>query len=91
VGRFDARVNTPPGEIFRRQCWISCDPDERSVAAIVELVGTDRFFWASDYPHSEAKPGAMQDLGELGQALTRAAREELFGASAARLYGIELR
>jgi predicted TIM-barrel fold metal-dependent hydrolase len=91
VGRFDARVNTPPGEIFRRQCWISCDPDERSVAAIVELVGADRFFWASDYPHSEAKPGAMQDLGVLGQALSPAAREELFGASAARLYGIDLR
>lgn len=90
VGRFDPRIHTPPGELFRRQCWISCDPDERSVAAIVDLVGSDRFFWASDYPHSEAKPGAMQDLAELGEALSPAAREELFGASAARLYEIEV-
>jgi len=88
VGRFDERVNVPPGELFRRQCFISCDPDERSVPAIVELVGVDRFFWASDYPHSEAKPGTMEDLAELCRRLPANARGELLGASAARLYGI---
>ena len=90
VGRLDPRLRTPPGELFRRQCWIACDPDERSVPAIVDLVGDDRFLWSSDYPHSEANPSGMRDLARLAAALTPRARERLLGANAARLYGLPL-
>lgn len=89
VGRLDPRMKTPPGDLFRRQCWISCDPDERTVPAIIDLVGDDRFLWSSDYPHSEAKPGAMRDLATLCEALAPRARERLLGSNAARLYGID--
>ena len=43
----------PPRFYFDRQCWISCDPDERAVAHIIESVGADKFFWASDFPHPD--------------------------------------
>jgi len=89
VGRFDGRMGERPGELFRRQCFISCDPDERSLAGIVERVGESRFFWASDYPHSEAKPGAMEDLARLCALLPAPAREPLLGSNAAGLYGVE--
>ncbi|MFP8879966.1 MAG: amidohydrolase family protein, partial [Myxococcota bacterium] len=42
-----------PSLYFRRQCWISGDPDETSLAAIIPIVGADRFFWASDFPHPD--------------------------------------
>ena len=29
-----------------RQCYISADPDERTIAALMPLVGEDKFFWA---------------------------------------------
>ena len=89
VGRLDPRLTTLPSELFRRQCWISCDPDERTVPAIVDLVGDDRFLWASDYPHSEANPHGLRDLATLCAALPPRARGRLLGATAARLYGIE--
>lgn len=78
-----------PSEVFKEQCWISCDPDEKTVPAIIDLVGDDRFVWASDYPHHEAKPTTMHDLYEMGTKLGPRARENLFGASAARLYDIK--
>ncbi len=87
VGRF-SRMKRRPSEIFQAQCWISCDPDEKTVPAVIDLVGDDRFVWASDYPHSEAKPGTMQDLHAMGTRLSPRARTNLFGASAAQLYHI---
>ena len=88
---YTSQLKRPPSESFRAQCWISADPDERTVPAIVDLVGNDRFFWSSDYPHSEAKPGTMADLKRMTERLSPTARENLLGASAARLYGIHPR
>src|ERR1700693_2527651 len=35
-----------PSFYFKRQCYISGDPDERSIAALTKIIGEDRFFWA---------------------------------------------
>ena len=56
-----------PSEYFRRQCWISFDPDESMLAftANSPLCGADRIIWASDYPHPDAKfPGVTEELTE---------------------------
>ena len=41
-----------PSEYFRRQCWISFDPDESMLAftANSPLCGADRIIWASRLP-----------------------------------------
>ena len=46
-----------PSAVFRRQCWISFDPDESTLAftARSPLVGASSIVWASDYPHPDAK------------------------------------
>ena len=62
-----------PSEYFRRQCWISFDPDESMLAftANSPLVGADRIVWASDYPHPDAKfPGVTEELREAMTGLT---------------------
>ena len=48
-----------------RTCGIACDPDEKTVPAIIDLVGNDRFFWNSDYPHAEAKLVLRPNASEL--------------------------
>ena len=56
-----------PSDYFKRQCWISFDPDESLLKATAEhpLVGADRIIWASDYPHPDAKiPGVVDELRE---------------------------
>ena len=88
IGRFSRKMTRPPSQLFKAQCWISCDPDEKTVPAIIDLVGDDRFFWASDYPHSEAKPGVMDDLRDMVGLLKPEARAKLLGGNVAELYDI---
>ena len=54
-----------PSEYFQRQVWISCDPDERTIPALAERYGYDRFIWASDFPHADHTPEYVHDLNEL--------------------------
>jgi uncharacterized protein len=42
-----------PSEYVRRQCWISCEPDEPYLKDVVHLIGEDRIVFASDYPHPD--------------------------------------
>ena len=76
-----------PSDYVRRQCWISADPDESALPAIVEHVGNDRFVWATDYPHSDHGGDYMEELHELGERLSPDARRRFYGANAAALYG----
>jgi predicted TIM-barrel fold metal-dependent hydrolase len=80
-----------PSEYFRRQCWISFDPDESTLAftARSPLVGADRIIWASDYPHPDAKiPGVVEELREATAGLDAAAQARILGLNSADLYGL---
>ena len=97
--RFDHHVKvfgsryqaTPPSEVFKRQCYISFDPDEEALAytANSRYVGADRIVWASDYPHPDAKiPGVVRELQEATQDLSNKQRAMIFGENAERLYNL---
>jgi len=80
-----------PSEYFRRQCWISFDPDESMLGftANSPLCGADRIIWASDYPHPDAKfPGVTEELTEALEGLTEAQQRAITSESAIALYGI---
>ena len=80
-----------PSEYFRRQCWISFDPDESMLAftANSPLCGADRIIWASDYPHPDAKfPGVTEELEEALAGLTFEQKRMITSESAIALYGI---
>jgi len=92
VFRFDVPwMKMKPSEYFRRQCWISFDPDESTIAftARSPLVGVDRIIWASDYPHPDAKiPGVVDELRAATASLSEAERARILGLNAAELYGL---
>lgn len=75
-----------PSNHFRRQCWISADPDERALPWIIEHVGTDRFFWASDYPHADHTSDYMEDLRQLITPLSETARRQMLWENVSRVY-----
>ena len=55
----------PPSEYFARQCFISTEPNEHTLPAVVSLLGADNIVFASDYPHPDAIfPGAVRALSE---------------------------
>lgn len=77
-----------PSFYFRRQCWISADPDETTLAAIIPLVGEDRFFWASDFPHPDHAPEYVGHMVRLADGLTPQARAGLLGTNVLRAYRV---
>jgi predicted TIM-barrel fold metal-dependent hydrolase len=85
VGRF-LELTRRPSEYFRRQCFISGDPDETAAPLIMEHVGADRFLWATDYPHPD-HPGTWVDaLMRLVTPLGEEARRQVLGANVRRIY-----
>lgn len=81
--------SAPPSEVFKRQCYISFDPDEEALAytANSKYVGADRIVWASDYPHPDAKiPGIVKELREATETLDETQQRLIFGENARRLY-----
>jgi len=78
-------------EYFKRQCWISFDPGERTPGALGAIAGGDRFVWASDFPHNDAKyPGVVDELRAHNDHLPEAERIGLYGLNASALYGLDL-
>src|SRR5262249_5152346 len=78
-----------PSNSFKRQCWISGDPDEKALAHIVEYVGNDKFFWATDFPHFDHPGNYLEALQNLVTPLSPTARRNLLGDSVARVYGLD--
>jgi predicted TIM-barrel fold metal-dependent hydrolase len=97
LDRMDAIAKVPnaalplthkPSDYFRRQCWISADPEESTIPALMDLVGTDRFFWASDYPHPDHTGDYIAELENLAGKLAPSARAKLLGENVRRCYGM---
>jgi predicted TIM-barrel fold metal-dependent hydrolase len=83
-----AHSKLKPSEYFRRQCWISADPDETTLPGVISVVGEDKFFWASDFPHPDHAPDYIPHLAELVEKLTESGRTALLGENVARVYGL---
>jgi len=78
-----------PSRYFRRQCWVSADPDERALAGVIPFVGADRFFWASDFPHADHAPDYLDNLEQLVALLPEDARPGFLGRNVLECYGIK--
>ncbi|MCH8087012.1 MAG: amidohydrolase, partial [Chloroflexi bacterium] len=77
-----------PSEYFARQCIISTEPDEQATPAMVELLGEDRFVWASDFPHIDADMGTVKELREHIGGMSETAQRKILGENAARVYSL---
>ena len=83
-----AQLSLRPSELFRRQCFISGDPDETAAPHIIDHVGADCFLWATDYPHPD-HPGAWaRALERFVAPLAPATRAKVLGENVRRLYGL---
>lgn len=77
-----------PSFYFRRQCYISADPDERTIPALMELYGADRFFWASDYPHPDHTGDYLNALEQNAERMPPADRARFLGDNVREAYQI---
>jgi uncharacterized protein len=75
-----------PSFYFKRNVWISADPDEHALPAMVELCGEDKFFWASDFPHPDHTGDYIEELEEMAGKLSPSARRKVLGENVMRVY-----
>jgi uncharacterized protein len=75
-----------PSFYFHRNVWISADPDEHALPAMVELCGEDKFFWASDFPHPDHTGDYIEELEEMTGKLSPSARRKILGENVLRVY-----
>lgn len=75
-----------PSDYFRRQCFISGDPDETAAPLTIEHVGADCFLWATDYPHPDHPSTWVHALERFVAPLAPATRAKVLGENVARIY-----
>jgi predicted TIM-barrel fold metal-dependent hydrolase len=75
-----------PSFYFKRNVWVSADPDEKSLPAMVDLCGSDRFIWASDFPHPDHTGDYIEELEEMVEKMPEAKRRNVLGDNVRRVY-----
>ena len=75
-----------PSFYFNRNVWISADPDERTIWAMAQIVGDEKFFWATDYPHPDHPGNYLEELQGMIKGMTPAARRGVLGENVAKAY-----
>lgn len=68
--------------------WVSCEPEEPILPAVVGILGADFIMYASDYPHWDGEwPNSTKPLRERSD-LTDEARRKIAGENARRFYAL---
>jgi len=87
-GHAIARLPLTPSEYFQRQCFVSCDPSERTLAGVIELVGEDVVLFATDYPHPDALGGDLVARIARRPGLAPSAVQKILRGNAERCFGL---
>jgi predicted TIM-barrel fold metal-dependent hydrolase len=82
------RLRRRPSEYLRENVWYVAEPDERSIGAMLDLVGEDRILWGSDFPHIDSKMDAAELIRGSLAGLPPERRAAVLGGNAAALFGI---
>jgi predicted TIM-barrel fold metal-dependent hydrolase len=76
-----------PSEYFRRQCFVSVEPDEAPARYLIDYLGSEQIVFSTDYPHGDAKyPNAVESFLELG--LSDEEKRKILWDNCARFYSI---
>ncbi|PYO12472.1 MAG: hypothetical protein DMD75_07330 [Candidatus Rokuibacteriota bacterium] len=77
-----------PSEYFRRNCWVSVDPDEDVVRHAIPTMGDDNIVISTDWPHDDsAYPRAVETFLGL-EGVSETTKRKILWDNCARLYGL---
>ena len=84
-----AKLPLTPMEYFQRQMYATTWFEHADLAYVVDRVGADRILFETDFPHPTCLyPDPLGVAAEHMRDLTPAAREQILGGNACRLYKI---
>jgi predicted TIM-barrel fold metal-dependent hydrolase len=86
-----SKLTMKPSEYFARQCFVSIDPQEPHIAALVAAIGDESIVWATDYPHADSVfPDAVDVLRRSMEGLSAPSQERIIGTNAQRFFAIKV-
>jgi uncharacterized protein len=78
-----------PSELFQRNCWISFEPVENTIAVLAEYIGPHKVMWATDYPHQDGFfPDAPKMVRERLGSLSTEQKHQVMAGGALGFYGV---
>ena len=82
-----APLQMKPSDYFRRNLWFVAEPEERTIGAMLDLIGEDRILWGSDFPHIDSRMDAADLIRGSVADLPPARRARVLGENAKALWG----
>jgi len=84
---FMPELDRPPSEYFRRQCFVSVEPDETPVVHMIADFGSDQLVYSTDYPHGDSRyPKATDSFLQL--PISDADKRKILWDNCARFYAV---
>jgi predicted TIM-barrel fold metal-dependent hydrolase len=83
-------LKTEPSKLMQRgQIYFSCEPDEKELSHVVDVIGADWIVFASDYSHFDSRfPGASEPIVDHAQ-LSETTKRKILNTNARRLYPLD--
>jgi len=75
-----------PSDYFRRNLWVVAEPEERTIGAVMDLLGEDRVLWGSDFPHVDSNLEAPHLIRNAIANLSAARQRKLLGENARSVF-----
>jgi predicted TIM-barrel fold metal-dependent hydrolase len=87
MGTYVPWLKRPPREYFLEQCYLTMDPDESTLKAMVDLGVERNVLWGSDFPHFDCTyPGVLKEVTAALAPLSEHARHNILTENAIRFY-----
>ncbi len=83
-----APLKMKPSDYVRQNCYFVAEPEERTIGAMLELVGDDRILWGSDFPHVDANIEAPNLIRSAIAGLSTEQQVAVLGGNAAKVYNL---
>ena len=82
------KQDAKPSELFRRQCFVSVEPEEELAKHVVTELGDDNLVLSTDWPHDDSRyPHAIDGFLEMPH-LSPTSKRKILWDNCARLYGL---
>ncbi len=84
---FMTELTMAPSDYFKRQCYVSVEPDEGPARYMIEEFGSDQLVFSTDYPHGDARyPEAVECFLKL--PLSDDDKRKILWDNCARFYSV---
>jgi predicted TIM-barrel fold metal-dependent hydrolase len=77
-----------PSDYVRRNCYFVAEPAERTIGAMLDLVGEANILWGSDYPHIDSTLAAPDLIRESVAGLSPARQAAVLGENARKVFNL---